>query len=88
MSVEVFCKRCALDELAQDYDATLEEYLKSLDDEVKVAQCEYESRIGHCVSCDHMVGGTCTLCGCFVKARAAKKRLGCPSIPPKWVSAE
>ena len=41
-------------------------------------------RLAHCRACDHLVNGTCALCGCFVELRAAKVRMRCPDVPPKW----
>ncbi|MCH5287725.1 MAG: hypothetical protein J1E43_09900 [Christensenellaceae bacterium] len=42
------------------------------------------SRLAHCKACDHLMNGTCVLCGCYVELRAAKKVQRCPDVPGKW----
>ena len=52
----------------------------------------YINRISQCRNCEHLVtliplaGGTCKLCGCFVKAKAKYKASECPASIPKWTS--
>ena len=41
-----------------------------------------------CRTCDDLHNGTCALCGCYVEARAAKKRQGCPKVPEMWGAEE
>lgn len=80
-----YCKRCMLEDTS-NYNGVLESYLKSLDDSVKTNQKEFEKRIALCDTCEHNLNGICRLCGCFVKARAAKKHMACPATPLKWES--
>ena len=57
-----------------------------------VDQQTYIDRINICNNCEHLTtliplaGGTCGLCGCFVKAKAKYKPSECPANPPKWLS--
>lgn len=82
------CTRCHLDDMMKNTGAELEKYISSMSDEIKVKDDEYKKRLSFCESCEHLLNGVCSLCGCFVKARAAKKALSCPNTPPKWLNAE
>lgn len=82
------CKRCKLEEMMAGYEGELEEYISSLDDSIKTEAQEYEKRIQLCTSCEQFLNGMCRMCGCFVKARAAKKHMSCPLNSPKWKSTE
>lgn len=82
------CRRCLIDEMMKNSKAELAEYIGSLSDEIKVGEEEYQRRLAICEECEHLLNGVCRLCGCFVRARAAKKALGCPAIRPKWLKAE
>jgi len=73
-----------LDGMIENYDAVLEKYISSFDDNIKTEWDEYERRIKLCDDCSQLLNGICRLCGCFVKARVAKKIMGCPSTPPMW----
>lgn len=50
----------------------------------------YEKRKEICFRCDHiktvipMTGGTCGLCGCFVRLKTRYKESVCPDNPPRW----
>lgn len=48
----------------------------------------YAARLNICRTCDDLHSGTCALCGCYVEARAAKKRQGCPKVPEMWGAEE
>lgn len=63
---------------------TLDEYLSALPEEDWAAEVEYAKRLSCCASCEHQRQGTCVLCGCYVRARAAKWRMSCPMLPPCW----
>jgi hypothetical protein len=77
-----------LDEVMENYDETLEKYISSIDNSIRTEKEEYERRIILCSNCDELLNGVCKLCGCFVKARAAKKSMSCPSSHPKWQRLE
>ncbi len=79
------CKRCLLSEIDRDgVYKTVREYLASLDDGVKCGAEEYSSRLAVCRACDHLSDGMCSLCGCFVEVRAAKRAQNCPDLPHRW----
>ncbi len=79
------CRRCLLSEIDRDgvYKTVLE-YLASLDDAVRCGADEYASRLRICRACDRLSDGMCSLCGCFVEVRAAKKMQTCPDLPHRW----
>ena len=54
----------------------------------KTDEATYAARLNICRTCDDLHSGTCALCGCYVEARAAKKRQGCPKVPEKWGAEE
>ena len=66
-----------LAEIIRDRIAAMPEEQRA--DEVAVA-----SRLRVCKACDHLVSGTCALCGCYVELRAAKRLQTCPDVPGKW----
>ena len=45
---------------------------------------ETSRRLAICRDCDQLRSGLCALCGCYVELRAAKGRMGCPALPPRW----
>ena len=54
-------------------------YVAGIPPEEVVEDNVYESRLEKCSTCADLVGGlTCSHCGCFVLARAKKKRMDCP----------
>lgn len=55
------------------------EYIAGLEAEECVEDSEYEERLRRCSTCVNLAGGlTCMYCGCFVLARAKKKKQHCP----------
>ncbi len=44
----------------------------------------YKSRLSVCSRCDKLIEGTCVLCGCYVKLRAAKINQHCPLSRDVW----
>lgn len=69
--------------------AQLAEYIESLPEEMRVVPEEFDRRIEACLACPQQVQGTCSLCGCFVQARAAKWRLRCPDTrSPRWLQGQ
>ena len=57
------------------------DYVDSLSADEKTDEATYAARLNICRACDDLHSGTCALCGCYVEARAAKKRQGCPKVP-------
>ena len=78
--------RCLLAKSGQEDMARLvADYLSTLPEEQKVPEDVYRARLVLCEACDALHNGTCVLCGCYVEARAAKRGLGCPLVPPRWL---
>ena len=67
----------ALAELIRDRIAAMPEDQRA-DEAVMAARLEV------CKACDHLMNGTCALCGCYVELRAAKRVQGCPDVPKRW----
>ncbi len=82
----ILCRRC----LDQDVDdKNLREYLDgyaaSLPPEIRTPEKEYVLRLSICEACAQRIQFTCTQCGCYIQARAAKRMQKCP-LPgtTKW----
>lgn len=76
--------RCLLADFWPDMHVSVAEYIALLDAEEKADEAEYGRRLAVCRECDRLRDGTCSLCGCYVEARAAKARLRCPDVPARW----
>ena len=65
--------------------AYLDKYVSELPENERVADDVYRARLRACADCPERAEATCRLCGCYVQARAAKKRARCP-LPglPRW----
>ena len=63
---------------------SIREYLALLLPEARAEPALYESRLGICRLCPSLRDGTCMLCGCYAEARAGKKAMACPAVPPRW----
>lgn len=61
-------------------EQTLREYVRSIPPEELTDAAEYDRRLAACMECGHCIGKTCMLCGCFCRARAAKRRMHCPDV--------
>lgn len=64
--------------------ASVLEYIDSIPQEQKADEQVYQARLSVCRRCDALNDGMCSKCGCFVEARAAKKRMNCPDEKDKW----
>lgn len=82
-----FCRRCEPIDLAGEaLQAHLDAYAASLPDAQRAPEAAYHARLAQCESCEYRIQYTCTLCGCYVQARAAKRRMRCPlTRAPKWL---
>lgn len=78
------CRRCAEED--PDLAAHLDEYVASLPKEVRASPAAYEYRLSRCAECPRRRGILCSVCGCFIQVRAAKRMLECPIDfgPPRW----
>ena len=79
------CRKCLpRQESWEEYFQKLSDYVNRMDEDLKVEQETYESRLALCAECGNLLNGMCRLCGCFVELRAAQKVKKCPDIPAKW----
>lgn len=85
----VICPRCprAPETDAAGLDALIEEWIGALDARERAEEPLTRARLEACRACAHLAGGTCALCGCYVRLRAAKKRQRCPDLPSRWPGA-
>jgi hypothetical protein len=87
--MEHFCKRCIAFSETENLKETLERYIDSLNEEIKVSPKQYKQRLMICDGCEYMIQGMCKYCGCFVIVRAWKKGLSCPCPQnDKWKKDE
>ena len=85
-SGEILCRRCAAQELPEpELLRYLDEYVSSLPQAMRASDETYARRLAACAVCQHRTRYTCTLCGCYVQARAAKRAMACPlPCTPRW----
>lgn len=78
-SSRILCRRCLEKDVdAQALRAYLDGYVRELPEEIRTGTSLYQARLACCEGCARRVGLTCTLCGCYVQARAAKRVQRCP----------
>lgn len=83
--MERSCRTCLFDNFSREQFAqNIQEYIESLSPEEKAGERLYEQRLELCNDCEQCLEGLCRVCGCFVRARAAKKRSYCPAVVRKW----
>ena len=68
----------------EDLHRLVKEYIDTLPEEKRTPEETYRQRLSQCENCPSLKDGTCAQCGCYVEARAAKRGLGCPAVPPLW----
>lgn len=81
------CRKCVRESVSAEKLAEyLDGYVNSLSDDMRASPGTYEERLKICEACEKRVELTCTLCGCYIQARAAKRKLECPYDKggPKW----
>ncbi len=86
----ILCRKCLDTELPEgELIRYLDRYVSSLSEDIRVTDKTYEARLSLCAECEYRIEATCTLCGCYCQARAAKKAMKCP-IPkfPRWTEEE
>lgn len=77
--------RCLLMRSGQEDMARLvADYIATLPEDSRVSDEVYRARLALCEDCEALHSGTCARCGCYVEARAAKRSMGCPAVPPRW----
>ena len=85
-SLPVLCRKCLEKEVPEkELLEYLDNYVRSLPEEKRVGEDEYTRRLQKCAACEKRLVYTCTLCGCYVQTRAAKKNMRCPiPVNPMW----
>jgi len=78
------CRKCLLNEAMGTIYQTVKDYIESIPPEQKTAPAEYDRRLAICKTCEHLVNGMCTLCGCYVEVRAAKAIQSCVKSAEIW----
>ena len=86
MEARPFCRRCLLEDMPSEAELlrSVQELIDLLPEESRVSAQMRSKRLAACRVCDHLNGGTCALCGCFVELRTAKAHMACPDVPPRW----
>ncbi|MBE6062985.1 MAG: hypothetical protein E7207_05355 [Clostridium butyricum] len=80
-----YCRKCLLDKIFEkDEYNNLQDYLSSIDKEIKTDELEYKKRLNICTNCENLFNGMCRICGCFVEMRAAVKKNYCPDTKKLW----
>ncbi|MBR3927556.1 MAG: hypothetical protein IKJ65_00985 [Clostridia bacterium] len=89
-STGILCRKCLDTELPEgELIRYLDQYVLSLPEDIRSSDETYRRRLSACSECEHRMQATCSLCGCYCQARAAKRKLRCP-IPksPRWTEEE
>ena len=84
-----FCKRCLLREAPEGEKLAkiVEERIRLMPEELRVSESVFAQRIQACRECEHLMSGTCRLCGCYAELRAAQRNRRCADVPPKWLES-
>ena len=85
------CRKCLEEDVSAEQLAEyLDGYVSSLSEDIRTSPDVYGERLKICAECERRIALTCTLCGCYIQARAAKKKLECPYDKggPKWTKEE
>lgn len=78
-SSAILCRRCLEKNIdVRELRAYLDGYVRELPEEMRVTEATYRARLAICDTCARRTGFTCTLCGCYVQTRAAKRAQRCP----------
>lgn len=80
MSEAKICRRCLLQEMADenDYYQSVVRYRATLPAQKRTPDDAYAARLVRCKACDQLNAGTCMQCGCYVEMRAARLDMHCP----------
>lgn len=80
------CKHCLLrdDPNQTDMHRVVTEYIDSMSADSRADMDTVNARLEICASCAYLMSGVCSLCGCFVEVRAAKRLTSCPAVPSLW----
>lgn len=83
----ILCRKC-LDRPIDERELMeyLDNYAASLPENIRASADVYTFRLNICKNCPRLLVHMCTLCGCYVQARAAKKNMRCPEAgAPRWM---
>ena len=83
----ILCRKC-LDRPVNERELMeyLDQYASTLPGTIRASAEVYAYRLELCACCPRLTAHMCTLCGCYVQARAAKKRMRCPEPgAPRWL---
>ena len=86
----ILCRKC-LDRPVDERELMeyLDSYASTLPEAIRASAETYAARLEVCASCERRLAHMCTLCGCYVQARAAKKKMRCPEPgAPRWTEEE
>lgn len=80
------CKKCLLLDAGEtDVYKTVNDYIATLDDALKVDDEQYKKRLSLCKECEFLISGMCRKCGCYVEIRALLKNKNCADYDSgKW----
>ena len=80
MSKAKICRRCLLQEMADenDYYQSVVRYRATLPAQKRTPDDAYAARLARCKASDQLNAGTCMQCGCYVEMRAARLDMHCP----------
>ena len=87
MSTKPFCRRCLLEDMPSEAQLrnSIRELIDLLPDHLRAPDDDVSRRLSLCRECDHLTGGMCALCGCYVELRAANSIQRCPDVPARWL---
>ena len=61
-----FCKKCLLEDIAEeDFLRNMRQYIRGLDEEIKTESRSIKDALAFCKECDSLINGMCRICGCF-----------------------
>lgn len=79
------CRLCDKVDMTK-VERSVDAYIARIDKEQACDVSTYKQRLSICSNCNKNREGMCGVCGCFVKVRAYKKHMTCPSTTGnKWL---
>lgn len=73
------CRSCETIDI-EAIEASVDAYIGRIDKKLACDDGVYTHRLNVCKTCTMNREGMCGVCGCFVKVRAYKKHMTCPSV--------
>ena len=80
------CRRCLMAEVPGEEALAeiIRQRIEQMPEEIRASDGEMSHRLEICKKCDHLMNGTCVLCGCYAELRAARAHMKCPDVPARW----